>query len=169
MAILTETQLREYSRVVRLSQSADSHVKGVRSSYPSVFLSHSHKDKDFVTDAKRFLGSHGVDVYVDWQDPGMPDGISAATATALRAKIESNKKFVLLATNNALSSKWVPWELGYADGLKGTEHIAVLAVKPDGKEWAGNEYVGVYPILEKEGVRLPGAATLTSLGAWLRR
>lgn len=171
MAYLSETELKSYSNFVRLSEtkSAQRLMQSRYSGDPWVFLSHSHKDKSLVEFTKQFLASQGVNVYVDWMDGGMPDVIGPQTAIKIREKIAANKKFILLATANALSSKWVPWELGCADGIKTSKNIAVLAVRPDGGAWSGNEYVGLYPIIESEGVREPGATGLISLRTWLAR
>jgi hypothetical protein len=66
----------------------------------------------------------------------------------LRAKIAACKKFILLASPNALASRWVPWELGYADSKKGLEHIAILPVRYDDAAYPSNEYLRIYPSIE---------------------
>ena len=60
--------------------------------------------------------------------------------------ISQTKKFVLLATNNSKTSKWVPWELGIADGYKKLTNVAIFpAVEDDGNaSWTSWEYLGLY-------------------------
>lgn len=111
---------------------------------PSVFLSHSHADRDLVVPAVNFLASQGVSVYVDWMDTTMPPVTNVATAQQLQLMILANRRFLLLATENSLASRWVPWELGYADGAKGRASIAVLAVRETALAEAPNEYVHLY-------------------------
>lgn len=63
------------------------------------------------------------------------------------------KKFVLLATPKALESFWCNWELGIGDVHKFKKNIAILPVKEKGKydfEYAGNEYLQIYPHIDYE-------------------
>lgn len=139
----------------------------------SVFLSHSHKDKDIVKNAVAFLKSLGVNVYVDWMDEGMPSETTPETARKIKGKIKEHRKFVVLATANSKESKWVPWELGYADTAKGIQHIAILPVADSATTYAGTEFVGIYPIIRKsftDGswiVRLEEPSIFTDLSSWL--
>jgi hypothetical protein len=55
---------------------------------------------------------------------------------------------MMLATEKSLASRWVPWELGYADGKKGFANMAILVVKEDRFAFPGNEYVSLYPRIE---------------------
>ena len=115
----------------------------------SVFLSHSHSDKDLVLPAVLFLKSQGVEVYVDWMDGEMPARTSAETARKLKAKIREHDKFIILVTENSKDSRWVPWELGIADGEKGIPKIASFPIRNDDKEFHGNEYFSIYPRIYK--------------------
>jgi len=141
----------------------------------SLFISHSHHDKPLVNDVAEYLASFGVKVYLDWLDKDMPATTGRETAERLRAKIKSNEKFLLAASEHALDSVWVPWELGYADGIKSerTNMIATLPITAvDTEKWAGNEYVGLYPRIRVENdqdiVCEPGSTTGIPLGDWLR-
>ena len=51
---------------------------------------------------------------------------------------------MLLATTNARNSKWVPWELGFADEAKGVPQVAILPIADSSGNWEGNEYMGLY-------------------------
>jgi hypothetical protein len=66
----------------------------------------------------RLLGTQGIDVYVDWQDPTMPENTSAKTARQIKDNIDENNFFMMLATRSACNSRWVLWEVGIADEKK---------------------------------------------------
>ncbi len=75
-------------------------------------------------------------------DEGVPDTVSGETAKKLKDRIKQQKKFLVLVTENSKDSRWVPWELGYADSTKGMEHIAfavgeveVYFEHADNEEW----------------------------------
>lgn len=115
----------------------------------TVFISHKHDD---LADLKGILGffqqTYGVKVYIDSQDPSMPKVTSAKTAQSIKERIKQCDKFILLATNNAIESKWCNWELGYGDAQKFDEHIAILPMKPKGannSDYKGSEYMKIYP------------------------
>jgi hypothetical protein len=80
-------------------------------------------------------------------DEGMPDTVSGETARKLKERINEQKKFLVLVTENSKDSRWVPWELGYADSKKGLEHIAALPVA-EKYDFSHNEYLSIYPRIE---------------------
>lgn len=143
------------------------------SSRTSVFLSHKHGDEDLVRDAVALFSSAGVNVYVDWLDPDMPPVTNPETARRLKEKIRSSHKFVLLATDAAVESKWCNWELGLGDAAKFHEHIAILPAGSRGKQWKGTEYLGLYPVITSEYEYTPGSFYVehgqkrTPLANWL--
>lgn len=80
----------------------------------------------------------------------MPKVTSAETATRIKDKISKCDKFILLATNRAIDSKWCNWELGFGDAKKFQDHIALFPMKPEGshdKDYKGNEYMRIYPYI----------------------
>jgi hypothetical protein len=97
-----------------------------RSPTHATFLSHSSKDKDILPGVIRILSNHRADVYVDKKDATLPPYTNRETAAKLRTRINACKKFVLLASSNIKDSKWVPWELGLADGFKTPRNVALL-------------------------------------------
>lgn len=116
----------------------------------TVFLSHSHTDKDAVEDAIALLSGMGVEVYVDWQDEEMPAVTNAETANKIKVKIRENKKFVLLASPKAIISNWVNWELGVGDTHKYIDHIALLPFVRGNNSWKDAEYLRIYPSIQKD-------------------
>ncbi|MGB4774431.1 MAG: TIR domain-containing protein [Daejeonella sp.] len=116
----------------------------------TVFLSHKHDEVKELEDAIALLKSLGVSVYVDWLDDEMPKTTSGITATKIKKKIKENRKFIFLATEKAIASKWCNWELGYGDSIKYIDHIALLVVKDDYGSWTGSEYLQIYPVIGKK-------------------
>ncbi len=150
MAYLTSAQLKQYQTLTQNVRLAESHraTKAMADSTGvTVFLSHSHHDKDHVEAACLLLETLGATIYVDWQDGEMPAITSADTATKLKFKIRECDRLVLLASERSLTSKWVPWELGYAEGKKGIPQMAVLPFVAS-QTWEGSEYIGLYPTIE---------------------
>src|SRR5262245_6595223 len=76
----------------------------------TVFLSHSHKDKDLVLGLVCFLGKLGIRVYVDWNDSSMPRVTDRTTAEKLKDKIHDCDLVLVVASKNGVESRWVPWE-----------------------------------------------------------
>jgi hypothetical protein len=136
----------------------------VRRSLPNrivVFLSHSHEDADIILPAINFLLSTGVTVYVDWLDDDMPKITSSQTAERIKTKIMECSHFVVLLTENSRNSKWVPWELGFADGKKRIHNIGILPIKRSSYtgdyEFSGLEFMSLYPVISS------GVASQTGL------
>lgn len=114
-----------------------------------VFLSHSHKDQNLIKEAVSFFKGINISVYVDWMDDGMPEKTSGETAMKIKSKIITNQKFILLATNDAIISKWCNWELGIGDTFKfSDDNIAILPLCESSGSWYGNEYLQIYPRIE---------------------
>ena len=60
-----------------------------------------------------------------------------------------NDKFVLLATDLALMSKWCNWEVGIGDTFKLSEdNIVIFPLVYNTGEWQGNEYLQIYPYIK---------------------
>lgn len=118
----------------------------------SIFLSHSHHDKAKIEQAKIFFENLGISIYVDWADQTMPERTNGITAVNIKNQIINlNDKFVLLATNNAVASKWCNWEVGIADTFKlPKDKIAILPLADNNRHWTGNEYLQIYPSIEFE-------------------
>ncbi len=116
----------------------------------SIFLSHSHTDKDVVEQAVTFFRTLGINIYVDWADETMPEKPNGETAQKIKGQIVTNDKFILLATNSAVASKWCNWEVGIGDTYKlRNKKIALLPLSDNSGTWNGNEYLQIYPRIEK--------------------
>ena len=148
--IFEQGAFSSYSQV-NLNESRSSVLQysqyGVRKT--TVFISHKHDDLEDLKGVLGFLQqTYGVKVYIDSQDPTMPKVTSAETARNIKKRINQCDKFILLATNGAIESKWCNWELGYGDAQKYKNHIAIFPIKPKGSyniEYKGSEYMKIYP------------------------
>lgn len=129
----------------------------------TAFLCHSHNDRDLVLGVQLKLQEIGMQLYIDWQDSAMPSSPNRETALRIKEKIVQTDFFLYLATENSSSSRWCPWEIGYADGKKSIDKIITIPVKDRGHEY-GAEYLQLYRRLDvdsmgKAGIWSPGRAT----------
>lgn len=159
MTFITEQQIRERFQQARRQSNVRSfsastvlnEERQIADSTKSfdIFLSHSSDDNEFVAGIKLFLQDFGFTVYVDWNDPELnPNNVTPATAAILRARMSHCKSLIYAYSDNAKSSRWMPWELGYFDGLKNSM-VAVLPILSDfRKSIQGSEYVGLYYVID---------------------
>lgn len=110
-----------------------------------IFLSHSSDDAKLVAGLKLELEDLGHSVYVDWiDDPNLDrKNVTKETALLLQQRMKQCKSLIYAFSESATNSKWMPWELGYFDGIKGT--VAVLPIAKTSKSsFVGSEYLGIY-------------------------
>lgn len=150
LTALTETKYgtRTFSNILLESSSESKFYADT-----TIFLSHSHDDlaDGSVNKAIVFLRKVGVRVYIDSHDTSMPPFTNAETANKLKRAIKENDKFILLATNSAINSKWCNWELGLGDAHKYINKIALFPLIDTVGTWKGNEYLQIYPRIEEVG------------------
>jgi len=178
MSFISESQLRRFHSGISLANEyvGDIQIRAKAANTweaeTTIFLSHSHKDRHLIEPAASFLRSHGVKIYVDWTDGEMPDEVSGETARKLKERIKQFKKFIVLVTQNSKSSRWVPWELGYADSTKGMNNIASFPIA-DGYDFTDNEYLKIYPkiyyVSNTYYVWQDDPTNIVNLQDWLRR
>jgi hypothetical protein len=167
---------RQRSRPVRksASQVLNEEVANVRDTDRfDIFLSHCVADADVIAGVKALLEEQGHRVYVDWLVDKQLDRsrVTPETADILRRRMRSSDSLLFATSDSSPNSKWMPWELGYFDGLR-QGRIAVLPlVSHRGAAFRGQEYLGLYPVVERltstDGVDRPfvtrGAGTRTYL------
>ncbi|WP_275588702.1 TIR domain-containing protein [Croceicoccus hydrothermalis] len=119
--------------------------------------------------------------HIDKKDSSLPPYTNEQTAQTLKDRINQSRKFVLLASENSNQSKWVPWELGLADGYKGIGRVAIFPnVQSNANTaWTSWEYLGLYDRivwgdLEGESERVwmvynKKSHTACNLNVWLSR
>ena len=116
-----------------------------------IFLSHSVLDARIILGVRNWLVLNGYSVYVDWIDDPMLDRTTVSPATAARLRSQMKRsKFMIYATSRAAdTSRWMPWELGYFDGIHAEGVVAVLPIDSSRTApYAGQEYLGLYRRLE---------------------
>ncbi|MBU8546129.1 MULTISPECIES: TIR domain-containing protein [Roseomonadaceae] len=123
-----------------------------------IFLSHSFSDATLVLGVKRILEEDGgLRVFVDWVEYPELDRsrVTAETAAIIRAAMENSNSMIFTTSETSPSSKWMPWELGFFDGKRGSDKVAVLPlVETEGKEFKGQEYLALYGQVERHDLRL---------------
>lgn len=158
MELITKQELRNIRTIFESVQGVktfsefinESRTRKSTSNETTIFLSHKHDEVEQLKDAIALLKKFGVSVYIDHFDEEMPKHTSGITAQKLKKRIDENKKFILLATERAIASKWCNWELGYGDARKYIDHIALLVVKDNEAQWSGSEYLQIYPVICKK-------------------
>lgn len=137
---------KTYGRILVEEASATRDTDGF-----DIFLSHSIGDAELILGVKSLLEEQGLKVYVDWvEDPQLNrENVTKETANLLRRRMRQSKSLIYVATEQANSSKWMPWELGFFDGFK-PGCVAVMPVLDYGAQaFSGQEYLGLYPLVEK--------------------
>jgi hypothetical protein len=115
-----------------------------------IFLSHSFADAEIILGLQKILTSKNYTVYVDWiEDPQLNRAnVTKDTAKYIRARMKMCKSLLYATSNNASTSKWMPWELGFFDGFKTKVAIVPISNTSQGSDdFKGQEYLGIYPYL----------------------
>lgn len=117
-----------------------------------VFLSHSIRDALVIHGLRSLLEGQGVRVYVDWLDDPELDRahVSPTTAARLRERMKQSESLIYATSSSAKKSRWMPWELGYFDGIRDISRISILPIGDSTDEgFDGQEYLGLYKVIEK--------------------
>lgn len=153
--ILTEERIREAGKNERirrgpLFESLYFSRFDTNTEY-DLFISHSFNDKDFVGGLKSMFRDAGYNVYIDWIDDKELNrkNVTTETAELIKERINGSKGTAYISTTNSTSSKWCPWELGFADGNKG--RVCILPVMSS--SFIGQEYLGLYPYIQYSQIK----------------
>jgi hypothetical protein len=155
MAYVTVGQAMERSRRSWSNSAiAESEIrKSARTSEDTsfdVFLSHSYKNAEVIAGIEGFLEDQGQIVYVDWINNPEADRsrVTPATADMLRHRMRHCQFLLYASSDEAKQSRWMPWELGYFDGMK-PDHVGIVPiVASENDTFSGQEYLGLYPHFE---------------------
>ena len=116
-----------------------------------IFLSHAFDDKELILGVALTLEDLGYSVYLDWRDDPSLDrkNVNRTTALKLRERMRNSKCLFFSTTENTSNSRWMPWELGFNDGLNNRSAILPLqATRQD--DYKGQEYLGIYPYITQQ-------------------
>ena len=156
MAILTfekaylaaEKTLKNENRAPKMILEAGVESFSEREKY-DIFLSHSIKDAKAVLGVKEIFKSKGFNVYVDLLDDPQLDRsmVDRNTARKIRERMTVCNKLLYLCSENAIKSKWTPWELGFMDGQE--RDVFILPIKKIYTDtFNGVEYLSIYPYID---------------------
>jgi hypothetical protein len=158
----------------------DAASKGIKSRDQfDIFLSHRYLDAKEVLALKTIIELFGLTVYVYWIDsPEISQAeVTKETAASLREVMRRSSSLLYAWSENASESRWMPWELGYSDGVHG--RVAIIPVtdqQTSSESFKGQEYLGIYPYLTltKDNVGNDklwvndSASTYVQLPAWIK-
>jgi hypothetical protein len=90
----------------------------------SVFLSHNHKDKDFVRRLASDIESHGIRVWLDEAEMKIGDSL----IQKIREGIDNVDYFAVVLSNNSVKAPWVENELDVAMSYQIAGKIKILPI-----------------------------------------
>jgi hypothetical protein len=90
----------------------------------SVFLSHNHKDKDFVRRLTSDIESHGIRVWLDEAEMKIGDSL----IQKIREGIDNVDYFAVILSNNSVKAPWVKNELDVAMNYQIAGKIKILPI-----------------------------------------
>lgn len=137
----------------RMLKSANSIYASEYDSF-DIFLSHSYNDRQVIPALKQELESFGYKVYVDWITDRLlsRNNVTKETAAILQKRMQQSKCLIYATSENSSSSRWMPWELGYFDGIK-DKMVGILPIKKYENmfqdNFKGEEYLGLYYYIDK--------------------
>ena len=112
-----------------------------------VFISHQRQDKEEAKKVADYILQAGIDVYFDEYDSDLKihhqNNNPKAVTSSICKGINNSSHMLVVASPNTLTSRWVPFEIGY--GFEKTE-LATLTLKgiPKG---ALPEYMRTAPVI----------------------
>ena len=153
MTNYTATELRTAAGAVTASAAETElkHAAATADQQFDIFLSHSVADARAIAGLKRILEREYLSVYVDWMvDPHLErQSAGPRTADTLRTRMRQCKSLVYATSRSARNSRWMPWELGYFDGLRGADSVSICLIEEGNGSFVGQEYLGLYKKIEK--------------------
>lgn len=87
-----------------------------------IFLSHSYRNLANIIEFVQQLNSLNFVVYVDWisDKEGLKrDFTSHSTVKVIKERMKKSKVLIYFNTENTDRSFWIPWEIGFFDGMNG--------------------------------------------------
>ena len=78
-----------------------------------IFISHQKRDADTAKKIADYFITSGIDVYFDEYDTKIDRTRPYSVVSAIKTGIRNSTHMLCLLSQNALDSKWIPWEVGY--------------------------------------------------------
>lgn len=151
---MVESNIRNFSANALASETAA--ASGLEAF--DIFLSHALEDAILIKGLRDVLVELGYTVYVDWiNDPQLERKyVSKYSAATLRRRMQQCRSLLFATSEAAKGSVWMPWELGFMDADT-KARVAIAPIVPEDQEYGefkGQEYLGLYPYLDKSGAAL---------------
>jgi hypothetical protein len=101
-----------------------------------IFLSHCYLDKEYILGLKNLLEKMKYTVYVDWDADSDLNRmhVTKGTADLLKHRMRHCRCLFYAISGYSAESKWMPWELGFCDGLHGKVAIVPVGAAPSTSE-----------------------------------
>jgi len=143
-----ETRFQTLSATSSIGPAQDESRKAVSTKTFEIFLSHSSLDAPLVLALYTILATRGYKVYLDQiHDPYLNrQNVTRKTAEIIRKRMTQCDSLFVATTGNTTKSQWVPWELGFTDGLTGKSAILPI-VDYSYSTFSGLSYFGLYPTI----------------------
>ena len=155
MAYLTEREVR--ARAARATRPAGKSARLILAETTEsvgetfdVFLSHSSEEpEEILLGVMGLLEDRGLTVYVDkYGDSQLsPDKVTQKTAKILRDRMRGSNALLYVHSPHSKKSRWMPWELGFFDGWRGTVGIVPVTNNQE-QAFKGEEYLDLYPYVD---------------------
>lgn len=164
MAYLTESEViaraaKVPRQIYKSEASISTEASSLADEFFDVFLSHSSAEPEVILrGVKAMLEDYGLSVYVDkYNDPQLSPGhVTPETAEILRNRMRHSNSLLYVYSKHSQRSRWMPWELGFFDGLKGS--IGIIPITQNQEEfYRGEEYLNLYPYVDI--ARIHGSTT----------
>lgn len=183
MSYLTEVEVRVRASLVteamqKTARSILLEAPTASSADFDVFLSHSPSEPDvLLLGVKAMLEDEGLQVYVDnYGDPDVsPISVTPVMANILRHRMRQSNVLLYVHSQYSTTSRWMPWELGFFDGLKGTVGVIPITHREE-ETFKGAEYLNLYPYVDvtvtgtnqRQFLIRRSTEVFARLGAWAR-
>ena len=159
MALLRESdllargsiELNQINKASLAMEGLHAREDSVSASGFDVFLSHSsNESKKLLAGIKKTLESFNFSVYIDlFDDPQLSlANVNIDTANTIKSRMKISKSLVYVYSSYSTQSRWMPWELGYFDGLKGK--VGILPTNEVETTYKHEEYLALYPHIDLE-------------------
>ena len=80
-----------------------------------------------------------------YSDPQLsPESVTPNTAEILRNRMRNSNTLLYVHSQHSKMSRWMPWELGFFDGLKGAVGVVPVTRRQE-DTFKGAEYLNLYP------------------------
>lgn len=123
----------------RLQEYANTYSKGTL----CIFISHQKKDSQAAKQIADYLLEAGINVYFDEYDNTLDLDDPYSIVRGIKNGLNHSTHLLVLLSENALESKWIPWEIGYAYDNKVIISLTLKAIAG----WKLPEYLKITKII----------------------